>query len=122
MIRTAKFLVGYGVFLLLCGQVGFLLTDAKTALISGSVSAALALGLAWGAAEGWRWTRYAALGLCVVFGAAFTWRSTVAWLAVIGGTSEKLPVAVLITLMLTASVVTLLHLVRSLRSGANAAV
>jgi hypothetical protein len=99
-------MIAYGVFLILIGVIGFLSNPEKaaTALISGGLFGSLSIGLGLVAARGWRKARGVGLGLGVFLAVVFLWRSTMSWLAVAGGQSEKLVAAILITLMLAASV------------------
>jgi len=116
--RLGNWLLGYGAFLVAIGVVGYLSNPEKaaTALVSGGTFGALSA--AWGLLlrSGRGWARTGAIAttgfLCLVF----TWRSVASWLAVLGGRSEKLVAASLITAMLVASLVTLVILVRGARS------
>lgn len=109
--------VGFGLFLLVCGIAGFASNPetAKTALISGSVFGGLS-GF-WGVLmlQGRCWARVGALASTLVLAAAFTWRSAAGWMAVADG-QPKLFAAVLISMMLAASLASLFVL---LRAGRN---
>lgn len=110
---TGKWFVGFGVFLILCGVAGFLSNPAgaKTALLSGGTFGALSAF--WGLLmlRGFGWARVAAWVSTMVLVAAFTWRSIAGWMAYASG-EPKLFAALLITLMLTASLATVVVLAR----------
>ncbi|MBE0541879.1 MAG: hypothetical protein IH623_10875 [Verrucomicrobia bacterium] len=105
----AKWLVGYGLFLMGAGFVAVMYEPksaaigfnpaAKTALISGGICGGLSI--VWGVllGRGFSWARIAAMVCCGVFFAAFTWRSIVGWMAFADGQSEKWFAATLITCM-----------------------
>jgi uncharacterized membrane protein (UPF0136 family) len=113
--KTAGYLIFYGAFLILCGLLGYLSNPekAKTALMSGGTFGALSI--VWGVlgARGFRWSLPAALVTTALLTLVFAWRASVGWLAVIDGKREKLFAASLITLMLAASVLMLLDLLKS---------
>ncbi len=110
---SGRWFLGFGAFLVLCGLAGFLSnpTAAKTALISGGTFGAVSA--VWGGLmlRGYRWARPAAGLTTLVLVAAFSWRSWAAWMAVSAG-EPKLFAALLITLMLAASVASLVVLAR----------
>ena len=119
--RAARRLVLYGLFLFFVaivavsyeprtGAFGFN-PAAKTALASGGICGGLSV--LWGVlfSRGFVWALPAAITSTLLFLAAFTWRSTVGWMAFAAGQSEKWFAATLITLMWTASLALLLHLV-----------
>lgn len=107
----SKWLIGYGLFLFLCGLAGYISNPvaAKTALISGSLFGAISV--VWGLllGRGFGFARWGALATCGFLSLIFGWRSAVSWIAVTEG-APKLFAAVLISLMLVASVVTFLRL------------
>jgi uncharacterized membrane protein (UPF0136 family) len=110
MTKTlGTWMLGYGGFLIAIGVIGYLSNPEKaaTALLSGGTFGALSM--VWGGLlrRGKTWARWAALATTGFLTAVFAWRSTVSWLAVQGGQSEKLLAAVLITAMGIASVATL---------------
>ena len=94
-------MVGYGVFRIAMGAIGFLSNPEKaaTALLSGGTFGALSI--LWGGLlrRDQAWARGGALATTGLLAAAFTWRATVGWLAVYDGHSEKLVAALLITVM-----------------------
>lgn len=101
----SRWLFIYGGFLILCGVAGFLSNPekAKTALMSGGTFGALSIF--WGIlnARGIAWSRKAALTTLIFLTVVFTWRASVGWLTVLGGVSEKIFAASLISLMLAAT-------------------
>jgi hypothetical protein len=110
-ITLPNWLIGYGIFLFLCGLVGYVSnpTAAATALMSGSLFGGLSV--AWGIllGRGLGFARWGALVTCVMLCGVFGWRSTVSWQAVASG-SPKLLAASLITLMLVGSIATVARL------------
>jgi uncharacterized membrane protein (UPF0136 family) len=117
--KTAGYLVLYGAFLIVMGLLGYLSNPekAKTALMSGGTFGALSI--IWGVlgARGVRWSLPAALATTGLLALALAWRASVGWLAVLDGKSEKLFAASLTTLMLTASVLMLLGLLKARKTG-----
>ena len=116
-----KVVIAYGLFLMVIGLMGFLSNPekAKTALLSGSTFGLLSI--AWGVLliRGVRWAWGAALTTAVLLSGVFIWRASVGWIAVSGGETEKRTAAVLITVMLAGSLVTLGLLVGLRRRGAD---
>ena len=117
--KTAGYLILYGAFLIVMGLLGYLSNPekAKTALMSGGTFGALSL--VWGVlgARGVRWTLPAAVVTTGLLALVLVWRASVGWLAVIDGNREKLFAASLITLMLAASVLMLLGLLKSRKTA-----
>jgi uncharacterized membrane protein (UPF0136 family) len=116
---TAGYLILYGAFLIVMGLLGYLSNPekAKTALMSGGTFGTLSI--LWGVlgARGVRWSLPAALAATGLLALVFAWRASVGWLAVIDGKREKLFAASLITLMLVASVLMLLCLLKARNTG-----
>jgi uncharacterized membrane protein (UPF0136 family) len=117
--KTAGYLILYGAFLIVMGLLGYLSNPekAKTALMSGGTFGALSI--LWGVlgARGLRWSLPAALATTGLLVLVFAWRASVGWLAVLDGKREKLFAASLITLMLVASVLMLLCLLKARKTG-----
>ncbi len=117
--KIARWLILYGVFMILVGLAGYLSNPekAKTALMMGGTFGALTI--LWGvlAARGFAWSRMAALITTGFLTLIFSWRATMGWLAVVDGQSEKLFAAALISLLLAASVAMLVGLLKA--RGAN---
>ncbi len=113
--KIPLWLILYGSFLILAGMAGYLSNPekAKTALMSGGTFGAISI--LWGvlSSRGFDWSRMAALITTGFLTLIFTWRASVGWLAVADGMSEKLFAASLISLMLTASVVMLIALLKA---------
>jgi uncharacterized membrane protein (UPF0136 family) len=117
--KTAGYLILYGAFLIVMGLLGYLSNPekAKTALMSGGTFGALSI--VWGVlgARGVRWSLPAALATSGLLALVLSWRASVGWLAVIDGKREKLFAASLVTLMLVASVLMLLGLLKARKTG-----
>ena len=111
---TGRWFVGFGLFLILCGVVGYLSNPAgaKTALMSGGTFGGLSA--LWGVLmmKGFGWAKIAAWVSTLLLVAAFAWRSIAGWMAYVAG-EPKLFAASLITLMLVASLVSVVVLWRS---------
>lgn len=108
-MKTGRWYLGYGGFLIVCGLLGYLSNPAaaKTALMSGGTFGLLSA--AWGfwmLKEGGKPAWYAAAATTLLLFAAFTWRSIVSWQAVAAG-EPKLIAAVLISAMWVATVASL---------------
>ena len=117
--KTAGYLILYGAFLIIMRLLGYLSNPekAQTALLSGGTFGALSI--VWGVlgARGVRWTLPAAMVTTGLLALVLVWRASVGWLAVIDGKREKLFAASLITLMLAASVLMLLGLLKSRKTA-----
>src|SRR5437867_430720 len=113
--KTAGYLMLYGAFLIVMGLLGYLSNPekAKTALMSGGTFGALSI--IWGVlgARGVRWSLPAAIVTTGLLTLVLVWRASVGWLAVIDAKREKIFAASLITVMLAASVLMLLCLLKS---------
>lgn len=122
MKPIGRVVVAYGLFLMLIGVMGFLSNPekAKTALLSGGTFGLLSI--AWGVLliRGRRWAWAAAVATTVLLTGVFIWRASAGWIAVSGGQAEKRTAAVLITVMLAGSLVTLWLLIASRRATALA--
>jgi hypothetical protein len=112
-------LIGYGAFVFLMGVLGYLSNPEKagTALKSGGMVAGLAV--VW--AIGWwgqrRWALFGAAATLTLVGIVFIWRSSVSWLAYLGGESQKLTAALLITAMFVATAVVLPKVLAGIRAS-----
>src|SRR5207249_7188950 len=117
--KTAGYLILYGAFLIIMRLLGYLSNPekAQTALLSGGTFGALSI--VWGVlgARGVRWTLPAAMVTTGLLALVLVWRASVGWLAVIDGKREKLFAASLITLMLAASMLMLLCLLKSQKTA-----
>lgn len=95
--------LSYGVSLLLLGLVGYFLTFAKSALISGLISGLIMLIM------GFLVERFAPIKIVakifnILFLGAFAWRSTLAMTALTQGHADKLIPSILLSLMALISV------------------
>ncbi len=119
MKTVGKWTVAYGVFLILVGLAGYLSNPerARTALMSGGLFGSLSI--IWGTLNlrGVSWARAATLITTLFLSLVFVWRASVGWAAVARGESEKLVAAVLISLMLAASMALLAVIARSRNRG-----
>jgi uncharacterized membrane protein (UPF0136 family) len=117
--KIALGLILYGAFLILAGLAGYVSNPekAKTALMSGGMFGALSILLGILEMRGFSWSKMVAQATTGFLVLIFTWRSTVGWLAVIDGKSEKLFAAALISLMLMASVAMLVVLLKERARG-----
>jgi uncharacterized membrane protein (UPF0136 family) len=111
-MTNSKWLIGYGVFLFLCGLAGFLSNPDKaiTALIMGSGFGVLSV--VWGLllGKGFNFAKWAALVTTVLLCAVFALRSFISWQKVMND-EPKAFAASLITLMLLGSLATVARLV-----------
>lgn len=105
---TWKYVIGYGIFLIVIGLLGYASNPekAKTALMSGGMFGTLSI--IWGAvmAKGKAWGRYAAIATTSLLAVVFGWRAFMGWQAVLVG-QPKLIAASLISSMLLASLILL---------------
>lgn len=112
-MTNSKWLIGYGVFLFLCGLAGYLSNPAaaKTALISGSAFGGLSV--VWGIllGKGFGWVKWAALVTTLMLCVVFSIRSFISWQKVMAD-EPKAFAASLITLMLLGSIATVVKLLR----------
>ncbi|WFB37762.1 hypothetical protein P3T73_08320 [Kiritimatiellota bacterium B12222] len=114
-IEIGRWYVGYGLFLFLCGVMGFASNPsaAKTALISGGTFGSLSALWGFWMLKGGRVLPFIAAGMTtLMLCGVFTWRATVSWQAVSRG-EPKWVAAILITSMLLGSALSLLQLVKA---------
>lgn len=115
-MKTGHWIIAYGCFLIVVGILGYLSNPekAKTAVLSGGTFGTLSI--TWGVLSlgGNRWPISAAFVTGGFLALVFFWRSSVGWLAVAQGDPTKQVAAILITLMLAASLA-LLALIRARR-------
>lgn len=111
---TGRWMIGYGVFLVAMGILGYSHNPekAKTALMSGGTFGALSVFWGWLMTRGLAFSRWAGFATTVFLLGVFSWRAAVSWEAVAQGFSEKLFPAILISLMAAASLITALLLAR----------
>lgn len=110
----ARWIIAYGCFLIAVGLAGYLSNPEKaiTALVSGGTFGLISIGLGLAAAWGKSWARPATLGVTGFLSLIFFWRSTVSWMAALGEEPDKKLAAILISLMLLASVSLIVVLLR----------
>ena len=110
MSKPSKLMIGFGLFLIGCGFLGWaaagFTAKAKTAILSGGVSGLMMIGMGLLAASSKSIPAVigtnGGLALPVLFTAVFSWRAVVGWQAYAAG-QPKLYVAVLLSLMAAAS-------------------
>ena len=113
--KLSQWMIAYGLFLIAMGAAGYLSNPEKaaTALMSGGTFGALSMLWGWLMSRGIGWSRWAALATTTLLLVVFAWRASVSWMAFVGGASEKLTAAILITLMGTASLAMAAALLRN---------
>lgn len=113
-MKSSTILIGYGLFLILAGLAGYLSNPekAKTALMSGGTFGGLQILVGIISLAGWKPARKIGIGICGFLSLVFTWRAVVGWMSVAAGEGDKLFAASLISLMLAASVATILLLLK----------
>jgi uncharacterized membrane protein (UPF0136 family) len=107
-----RWYIGFGIFLGICGVLGYASNpaEAKTALLSGGTFGALSsLWGFWMLKNGGKLPRIAAAVTTLMLCAAFTWRATVSWQAVSRGEPKGIA-ALLISAMLVGSVLSMVML------------
>jgi len=113
--KIGNWLIAYGLFLIVIGLVGYLSNPerARTALMSGGTFGTISI--VWGLLlrGGMTWAWVGALVTTCFLAVVFVWRSSVGWMAVARGETEKGLAAVLITLMLLASAAVISLLLRN---------
>lgn len=110
-------LIGYGIFLAIAGIVGYAATHATStsALLNGGVFGTLMIIMGVVMRMGRMWTYPAAMSAAVIFTITFAWRGALQWYAVVGGEDERLPVAILLSVMFIVSGIVSTILVRGYR-------
>ena len=113
--KLSRWMIAYGLFLIAMGAAGYLSNPEKaaTALMSGGTFGALSMLWGWLMSRGIGWSRWAAVATTTLLLVVFAWRASVSWMAFVGGASEKLTAAILITLMGTASLAMAAALLRN---------
>lgn len=111
MPKSSKLMIGFGLFLIGCGFLGWaaagFTAKAKTAILSGGVSGLMMIAMGLMAASSKPLPsaigRNGSLALPVFFTAVFSWRAAVGWQAYAAG-QPKLYVAILLSPMAAASI------------------
>ena len=117
MQKLGKWYIGFGIFLIVCGILGFASNPAaaKTALITGSFFGGLNILLGWGMLRGFSALRHMAAVVTLLLITAFSWRSFAGWSQVADG-EPKVFAASLISTMLLGAILTLVKLLRNWRA------
>ncbi|MFT4901766.1 MAG: uncharacterized membrane protein (UPF0136 family) [Lentimonas sp.] len=113
-----RWYIGFGLFLIVCGLLGYASNPAaaKTALMSGATFGTLSTLWGFWMLKGGRLPVLIAAGLTtLLLCAAFSWRSIVSWQAYAEG-EPKLFAASLISAMLLGSIASLIKLSRSFKA------
>lgn len=97
--------------LLLCGVGGFLITHAKSALISGTASGLIIIALSFFVQKN-NFLDWASIALTGLFASVFSWRFSLAFSAFQNGASDKLAAAIILGIMMVASIITLLMAIK----------
>jgi len=105
-MQKSKLYLIYGISLAALGLLGFLVTHAKSALISGLASGALMLAFSFFVEKVKIVDIIARIGNILLIG-VFAWRSSLAIMAVNNGNQNKLIPAIILSVMAVISVVVL---------------
>lgn len=97
--------ISYGILLAALGTIGFMLTHAKSALISGLASGGIMILISFFVANKIVFNIAKILNLVLI--GVFGWRSTIAMNALMAGNNSKLVPATLLSLMALVSVAVL---------------
>ena len=118
MKKTGHWIIAYGCFLIVVGLIGYLSNPekAKTALISGGTFGTLSILWGYLSLRQIDWAVIAAFVTGCFLVVIFLWRASASWIAVTQGDTSKTVAAILITLMLIASLA-LLALIYKQRFG-----
>lgn len=112
-VSIGQWYVGFGIFLAVCGVLGYASNPAaaKTALLSGGTFGALSsIWGFWMLKGGGKRALITAVVTTLILCSAFTWRSIVSWQAVSNG-EPKFFAALLISAMLLGSVLSMMKLI-----------
>ncbi|MEM9490972.1 MAG: hypothetical protein AAGC55_17620 [Myxococcota bacterium] len=122
MSTRAKYMIGFGIFLAVCGLFGWaaagFTAKAKTALMSGAVCGGAMIVCGWLLMRSHAWL--SAIGSVagtvfpLLFCTVFTWRASIGWLAWIDG-QPKFFVAALLSVMAAVSLATFTVLLKHWR-------
>lgn len=115
--HIGNLLVLYGLFLFLCGILGYLATreTSTSSLLNGGIFGTLmCIGGLLGR-QGRMWTLPAAVSATAVFTLTFLWRGSLQWYHTVTDDASRWLVSVLLTLMLFASGIMLAILLKHYR-------
>jgi len=103
--RLGVLLFAYGLFLVCCGALGFILTGETSAssLLNGGSFGSLMMVMGVLHRQGRLWTQPASLSATAVFTLTFTWRAVIQWYTTLNGDTTHVGIAVLLTIMTFAS-------------------
>ncbi len=102
MVRQlGNLLIGYGVFLIAAGIVGFELTGETSAssILNGGLFGSLVVILGLLHRQGRMWTHPAALSATGIFFLTFVWRASIKWYGAATGDQAMVSIAILLTVM-----------------------
>jgi len=113
----SSMLIAYGLFLVLCGVLGFVLTreTSTSSLLNGGVFGSLLAVLGVIGRSGKMWTFPAALSATAIFTLTFLWRGALQVYVAVTQDPSRWPVVALLILMACASVIVLVTMIRSYR-------
>lgn len=115
--RLGNLLIGYGVFLVVAGLVGFELTGETSAssIFNGGLFGTFVILLGVLHRQGRMWTHPAALSAAGIFLLTFVWRAFIKWHSYITGDASALSIAFLLTVMSVVSACVVVVLFRHYR-------
>jgi len=115
--RLGNLLIGYGVFLVVAGLVGFELTGETSAssILNGGLFGTFVILLGVLHRQGRMWTHPAALSAAGIFLLTIVWRSSIKWHGSATGDACSTAIAILLTLMSLVSAAVVVVLFRHYR-------
>lgn len=115
--RLGNLLIGYGVFLVVAGLVGFELTGETSAssILNGGLFGTFVILLGVLHRQGRMWTHPAALSAAGIFLLTFVWRASIKWHGSATGDASATAIAILLTLMSLVSAAVVVVLFRHYR-------
>ncbi len=99
--RLGTLLIGYGVFLMASGLIGFEMTreTSTSSLFNGGVFGTLLVVLGILHRQGRMWTHPASLSAAAIFTLTFVWRTALQWHEIANGDATRVNIAVLLSVM-----------------------
>ncbi|MBK6761285.1 MAG: TMEM14 family protein [Ignavibacteria bacterium] len=115
--RLGMLLIGYGLFLVSAGIVGFILTreTSVSSLFNGGIFGTLLIVLGVLHRQGRMWTHPASLSATAIFTLTFFWRTSLQWYEIANGDVTRVNIAVLLSIMSLVSLGVVLVLFRHYR-------